>query len=109
MAKYAGCSDILIHVQTTDQLSSKMLQEMYAGSVVIAGSWLPYQQLFDDGIYFVSIDSIDELADTLTYVIGHLDEYKEKCKGNKDKVYKMSSWNNVADKWMRMWNEELLG
>lgn len=109
MARYAACSDIMVHVQTTDQLSSTMLQEMHAGAVVIAGSWLPYQMLKDKGVYFLTIDSISELSAVLTDVIRNLKDYKKRCEGNRKIIYEMSSWNHVAARWKRLWDEELLG
>lgn len=109
MARYAACSDIMIHVQTTDQLSSTMLQEMYAGAVVIAGSWLPYQMLRDKGVYFLTVGSIGELAATLADVITNLNEYKKRCEKNREIIYEMSSWNQAAARWRNLWDEELLG
>ena len=41
MAELAIATDVMIHVQTTDQLSSAMVSHMYHGNLVIAGAWLP--------------------------------------------------------------------
>lgn len=104
MAEYALISDIMIHVQTTDQLSSTMLEEMYAGSVVIAGSWLPYQSLHEMGIYFLDVDTIPDVTVVLEDVIKNLASYKEKCKGNSEIVWKHSSWDELAPKWRALWD-----
>lgn len=37
MAEVVQATDVMIHVQTTDQMSSTMLAHMYNGNVVIAG------------------------------------------------------------------------
>lgn len=99
MAEYISRCDIMIHIQKTDQLSSTMLTHMYCGNVVIAGSWLPYQSLWDAGIFFVNIDSIEQLEDALSDVISNIGYYKEKCKGNKDVVYELASWDVAAKRW----------
>ncbi len=104
MAEYALVSDIMVHVQTTDQLSSTMLEEMYAGSVVVAGSWLPYESLHKKGIFFLDISSIDNLSGILEEVITNIDRYKLKCKDNASLVYENSSWESVSGKWYNMWN-----
>ncbi len=104
MAEYAVVSDIMVHVQTTDQLSSTMLEEMYAGSVVVAGSWLPYESLHKKGIFFLDISSIDNLSGILEEVIINIDRYKLKCKDNASLVYENSSWESVSGKWYNMWN-----
>lgn len=104
MAQYALISDIMLHVQITDQLSSTMLEEMYAGSIVIAGSWLPYRSLHEMGIYFLDVDAISEITSILKDVVTDIDQYKEKCKGNAKLVWKHSSWEELAPKWRALWD-----
>lgn len=104
MAQYALISDIMLHVQTTDQLSSTMLEEMYAGSIVIAGSWLPYKTLHKKGIYFLDIDAISEITFILKDVVTNIERYKERCKGNEKIIWKHSSWEELAPKWRALWD-----
>lgn len=104
MAEYALISDIMIHVQTTDQLSSTMLEEMYAGSIVIAGSWLPYQSLHEMGIYFLDVDTIPDVTAVLEDVVTNIEGYKKKCVGNKEIVWQHSSWDVLAPKWRALWD-----
>ena len=103
MAEYALVSDIMIHVQTTDQLSSTMLEEMYAGSIVIAGSWLPYQSLHEMGIYFLDVDTIPDVPETLQKVVLNIEIYKKKCARNKEIIWKHSAWDELAPKWHALW------
>lgn len=104
MAMYALVSDIMIHVQRTDQLSSTMLEEMYAGSVVIAGSWLPYQHLREKGIYFLEVNTVSDVTPLLENVVEHLDEYRDKCALNSTLVYANSSWDILSEKWYALWD-----
>ena len=104
MAEYALISDIMIHVQTTDQLSSTMLEEMYAGSIVIAGSWLPYRSLHEMGIYFLDVDTIPDVTAVLEDVVMNMESHKEKCAGNSEIVWQHSSWDVLAPKWRALWD-----
>ncbi len=104
MAEYALISDIMIHVQTTDQLSSTMLEEMYAGSIVIAGSWLPYRSLHEMGIYFLDVNTIPDVTAVLEDVVMNIESYKEKCVGNSEIVWRHSSWDVLAPKWRALWD-----
>lgn len=104
MAELALISDIMVRVQTTDQLSSMMLEAMYAGSMVIAGSWLPYQSLHDMGIYFLDVDTVPEVTTVLEDVVTNLENYKEKCRGNREIVWNHSSWDVLAPKWRALWD-----
>lgn len=99
MAEIATCTDILIHVQTTDQLSSAMLANMYCGTVVIAGSWLPYQDLIDKGIKFLQVDSINEVTNRLASTIDELDSKKREYTSNKEIILNMSTWKISSKKW----------
>jgi len=103
MAEYALISDIMIHVQTTDQLSSTMLEEMYAGSVVIAGSWLPYQSLHEMGIYFLDVDEVADITNTVADAVMNINEYKQRCEGNPEIIWNHSSWDSLAPKWHKLW------
>ena len=82
-AEYALISDVMIHVQITDQLSSTMLEEMYAGSIIMAGKWLPYQSLHEMGIFFIDVEQICDITITIEDIITNIEKYKTKCKGNK--------------------------
>lgn len=103
MAEYALISDIMLHVQTTDQLSSTMLEEIYAESIVIAGKWLPYSSLHEMGIYFLDVDEIKDITCLLEDVVMNINEYKQRCRGNSDIVWNHSSWNALAPKWHALW------
>lgn len=103
MAAVVESTDIMIHVQTTDQMSSTMLAHMFNGNVVIAGSWLPYNSLKERGIYFVNVNKIEELDKVLTDVIENLELYKNKCNENKALVYAMSSWDSCIKEWVAVY------
>lgn len=105
MACYAKVSDIMIHVITTDQLSSTMLEELYAGSVVITGRWLPYKMLEEKGLFFLSIYDVKELKDVLENVVLNLAEFKEKSLKNRMIIRELFSWDNVAAKWTHLWGK----
>lgn len=103
MAEYALISDIMIRVQTTDQLSSMMLEAMYAGGIVIAGSWLPYRPLHEMGMYFLDVDTIPEVTIVLEDVVTNIESYRKKCSGNSEIVWNHSSWDVLAPRWHALW------
>ena len=105
MAEYALISDIMIHVQTTDQLSSAMLEQMYAGSIVVAGKWLPYTSLRDEGIFFLDVDDMDDLMKVVNDVVMNIGEYKKKCIGNRDIIWEKSSWDELVFRWYAIWED----
>ncbi len=109
MAELAMASDIMIHVQKTDQLSSVMLSHMYNGNVVLAGSWLPYDTLKEKNVFFLRIDEMAELSLNLEKVVNKIDFYKEKCGRNADIVYQLSSWEAASKEWMKVYTSLMKG
>ncbi len=103
LAEYISISDIYIHVQTTDSLSTTMLEEMYAGAIAVMGSWLPYDALRERGINFVTVGDISDLTEAVANVIENCSEYKEKYSKNSDLIYEMSSWENMSKEWIKAW------
>ena len=83
-----------------------MLEQMYAGSVVIAGKWLPYKSLHDCGIFFVDVDCIDDIMAAVSDVVMNKNQYKEMCIGNRDIIWKNSSWDELAPRWHAIWGED---
>lgn len=109
MAELAVATDVMVHVQTTDQLSSAMVSHMYHGNLVIAGAWLPYESLRESGVYFHSIHSLEDLSDSLNDAVEHLDFYKEKCENNRKVIHELSSWSTRATDWYQLYNHTLGG
>lgn len=109
MAELAIATDVMIHVQTTDQLSSAMISHMYHGNLVIAGDWLPYESLRENGVYFHSIHSLEDLSDSLNDAISNLSFYKKKCSDNMKTIHGLSSWDVIAKDWYQLYNYTLGG
>ena len=78
-----AATDIFIHSQTTDALSCAMLEHLYAGSVVLNGSWLKYSSLDKNAIYYKSFDVLEKLPELLSETIEHFDDEHNYCKGNR--------------------------
>lgn len=99
VALYTKITDIMIQVQTTDTLSASMQEQIYSGNIVITGEWLPYKILENKKIFFIKVNKFDELGNKLIEIINNLEYYKEKCKDNPEKIYKLSSWNETIYSW----------
>ncbi len=107
MAEIARMTDVMIHVQDTDQLSSTMMAHMYDENIVIAGSWLPYGQIKEEGIRFWEVDEISDLTGLLEEMIINIDKYKDQCRGNREKVYRFSSWEYCIKDWYNVYETML--
>lgn len=68
VARLRLVSDVFIHGQVTDALSSSVQEYAYAGNIMVNGSWLHYPELIERGVEFESFDSFAELPGVLDAV-----------------------------------------
>lgn len=97
-------TDIMINLPDADQFSASMQEIMYAKNLVITGKWLPYQLLWNRGIFALILNDLKELSDVFTYAIENIEELKEKCKDNSDKIYGISSWEVTTPQWLSLYS-----
>jgi glycosyltransferase involved in cell wall biosynthesis len=94
-------ADVFIVIPSSDQLAASFLEHLAAGSVVIAGSWLPYRHLMELGIYYIMIETPDDLAGALQDVLDNLEKHKNKSKANREIVLKMTKWDSIKTNWYK--------
>lgn len=98
-------SDIMINVQISDQFSGSMQEALYAGNILINGSWLPYDIFKHEGGYFLEIDSLKELSGKIEYCIENIITLKDKTRNNKSVIWKLSSWENNKKDWYDVYGQ----
>lgn len=99
MARFRRCGDIFIHLQTTDAFSASMQEHLFAGSVVINGSWLKYKELDEKTVFYYRIDEVSELAVLMPEMINNLEEVKKKAELNRGLMGDSLSWQSIANQW----------
>lgn len=105
-ALFRMISDIMINVQVTDQLSGSMQETLFAGNIVINGSWLPYGILKNKKIYFEEVDKIDQLSDKIEYCIENIETLKKKNINNARGIWSISSWEKNRQSWNYLYRGE---
>ena len=95
-------SDVLVHVQTTDSLSSSMLETLYAKNEVITGAWLSYNELYNMGIKMRTINAIEDCGTCLQEFLNTPFENEVK-NHNKTIIYNYSSWEKNISNWIKLY------
>jgi hypothetical protein len=95
--------DIMVQLQEYDQLSGAMQEHLYAGNVVITGTWLPYMTFRERGVYFIEIDDVSQAGQAVFNAVVNLDAEKEKCRNNQRAIYDLSSWEANIDSWTSLY------
>ena len=107
VAKLRVLTDVMINVLVTDQLSSSMVETLYAGGVVINGAWLPYlilQEQEPQAFYLTAV-SIEAVGRRLADVVAHLESYQLKCLNNKNAVSRFICWDETIAAWEMLYTE----
>lgn len=102
IATLCAATDIFVNAQTTDALSTSMLEQLYSGSLVLNGSWLHYSFLDELGVYYEKFDSIDEICSQIEKTIDNLLQSRTEC--NHDLLANQCSWDSCKDRWENVYN-----
>lgn len=102
-------TDIAIHVPISDQFSAAMCEALYAGSVVVTGTWLPYSILRSHNVVFHEVADIPSLTTKISQILANLDSERLRVSGNAKPIWSLMSWENVAAKWLTLYDEVLSG
>jgi hypothetical protein len=105
LAEIRVFTDILLQLQITDQFSGAMQESLYAGNILITGSWLPYGFLKKEGVYFETISKFEELPLLLEKIVSKLPEYKNKANLNSEKAWEFGSWESNLVYWNNLYEQ----
>lgn len=99
LAAYRKVVDVMLQLQNTDQFSGAMQEHLYAGSIVITGSWLEYKILVQNKADLIRIDSFEELSEVLEK---NLDR-KVDQQHNKEVIGGISKWSKTISEWVKLY------
>ncbi len=105
VARLRLISDVMVHVQITDQLSGSMQEAMFAENLIITGDWLPYKIFESKGAVLFKVSSADGVGPKIADCLKNYDDYKETCKLNQPVVSDMASWGKNARKWKMLYED----
>lgn len=100
-ARLRLASDAYIHGIKTDALSSTMLDYLYAGTCVIAGSWLDYPPLDAWGIKLHRFDTFDEVPALIEKAVNG--QISGLTKEQRAVFAAEGSWESLLPKWLDMY------
>jgi len=91
-------TDILINIQTDDQLSGAMQESLFAGAQILTGTWLPYEQFEAlNGLHQIS--HVDKLAECFQLVLAEHYARKDQQQA-KAKICEISHNSKMLENWV---------
>lgn len=103
MLSITALSEIFILVRDNDALNGAMVESLYAGNIVITGSWLPYGIYMRNGIVFQQIEEIDELHDKVAWVLENKENLRKQAATNKEKLNLLYERTQINSKWKNLY------
>lgn len=97
-------TNVFIHMPICDALSGTMLELMYASSIVITGSWLPYKTFRKAQINYYEIDDFSEIQFKLDSLIENFQSEKERAKNNKGLIQEYFFTDTLIENWAQILN-----
>lgn len=96
IASLCALTNIFIHAQTTDSLSTSMIEHLYAGNAVLNGSWLKYSFLDQLKIKYFKFSDEESFNKKMSLIINNC---KEKNIKNRNILLDKCSWDMCFNKW----------
>ncbi|MCK4531081.1 MAG: glycosyltransferase [Candidatus Marinimicrobia bacterium] len=105
-ARLRRVADIFIHAQSTDAFSATVQEFLYSGAIVFNGSWLKYDELKNNDVEYFEFEYMENIPKLLMSTIKNIDTIKKRMKLNQERIYKISSWEVNADKWIDLYGKK---
>lgn len=99
-------TDVMVHIQDTDQFSGSMQETLYAGNIVINGAWLHYDILDQEGAFYIKSENYDILDRKIEEALKFKELFQDKAKKNKQIIGGISSWKENSKKWVDLYERE---
>jgi len=98
-------SDVVINLSKVDCLAATMLESIFAGAILINGSWLPYGIFKKHGIFDIKINACKPgiLSSLIENIIIDFPHQKSKCINNSEKIRAISSWDKNIHDWIKIY------
>lgn len=103
LAHFRAASDIMIQVQTTDQLAGAMQEHICAGSLVITGDWLPYGIFDEIGIQYWKVNKSEQVGEKVIELLADLSHNRSRVSGNMERIVNLSSWKKNVKDWHNLY------
>lgn len=103
MAEIRLITDVFVHAQISDALSSSLLEYLYSGTWVINPTWIKYNEWEEVGMDYVKYNTFGELTGILEKVLKS--NILERKIHNREIINNNYSWEVVAKKWKNLLND----
>lgn len=105
IAKLCNITDVFVHAQKTDAFSASVQEYLCAGKLLINPSWITYDELINNHVFYWEFKTYDELKTKIEHFIssGLTDDEEKFLNNNKQIMFMLSSWDSLRHKWLELY------
>jgi hypothetical protein len=92
-------TDVFIHLPISDALSGSMLEMLYAGCIVMTGSWLPYKTFLNAKLTYHEVIDFSRITEKIDFIITNFEAEKETSKHNAEAIKNHFLTDAIVKKW----------
>lgn len=92
-------SDIHITAILTDAFSCFLQEELFAGSIILYGSWLKYFEIENNRFFTFSFDETDSIHQLMDYIVNNIAIFSNKSKINRAGIISIASEDSIRNMW----------
>lgn len=99
-------SDVFLYGQTTDALSTTLVEYLYAGSMVISPKWLEYHEINALGVEYYTYNDFISMKNILQNIIEtNFEQDAYIVSKNRKLLWNFNSWAVSKSKWQEIYGE----
>jgi len=95
-------TDVVPFIPFDDGFSATLTETLYAGSIVISGSWLNYYELNIAGITYFQVNEPGEITSRMEIIIRDFEKNKSRMNENAEKIRMLTSFNSMKQGWIEI-------
>lgn len=104
VARLRNATDILIQLSLFDAHSASIIETILAGTILIAGQWLPYDIFKEKQLRFYEQDHIDaSLPELVMKISDNMETELTRCEDNRVK-WGVETWDETITNWMAIYD-----
>ncbi len=105
LARFRLATQLMVQVTDTDAFSSSMLETIYGGGIVVAGSWLPYGRIVRDGFNLHAIDDLGQLSSRVQEIIDNWPAEQAQAAASASRVNELYRQDVTIRAWQDVYEE----
>ena len=107
VARLRNATDILVQLSLFDAHSASIIETILAGTILIAGQWLPYDIFKEKQLHFYELDHIGvSLPELVMKISDNIETELARCEENRLK-WGFETWDETITNWIAIYDHIL--